>query len=56
VVQVMQWEAENFQPGDLDLKVSGSGSLDIEADAKGGVTADVSGSGDLSIKGSCQSF
>jgi len=45
-----------FSTGDLELKVSGSGSLDIEADAKGEVTADVSGSGDLNMKGSCQSF
>jgi hypothetical protein len=45
-----------FSTGDLELKVSGSGSLDIEADAKGEVKADVSGSGDLSVKGSCQSF
>lgn len=45
-----------FSTGDLELKVSGSGSLDIEADAKGEVKADVSGSGDLSMKGSCQSF
>jgi hypothetical protein len=45
-----------FSTGNLELKVSGSGSLEIEADAKGEVTADVSGSGDLSVKGSCQSF
>jgi hypothetical protein len=45
-----------FSTGDLELKVSGSGSLDIEADAKGELSADVSGSGDLSVKGSCQSF
>jgi hypothetical protein len=45
-----------FSTGDLELKVSGSGSLDIEADAKGEVTADVSGSGDLNMKGSCQNF
>lgn len=40
----------------LELKVSGSGSLDIDADVKGELTADVSGSGDLSVKGACQSF
>lgn len=45
-----------FSTGDLELKVSGSGSLDIEADAKGELTADVSGSGDIKLKGSCQSF
>jgi len=45
-----------FSTGDLDLKVSGSGSLNIEVDAKGQLEADVSGSGDLSIKGSSQSL
>jgi len=45
-----------FSTGDLDLKVSGSGSLNIEVDAKGEVQADVSGSGDLNVKGNCQSF
>ncbi len=45
-----------FSTGDLELKVSGSGSLDIEADIKGQLEADVSGSGDLNIKGSSQSL
>jgi hypothetical protein len=45
-----------FTTGDLELKVSGSGSIDIEVDAKGQLEADVSGSGDLSIKGSGQSL
>jgi hypothetical protein len=45
-----------FSTNDLELKVSGSGSLDIEADAKGEIAADVSGSGDIKLKGSCQSF
>jgi len=45
-----------FSTNDLELKVSGSGSLEIEADAKGEMSANVSGSGDLSVKGSCQSF
>jgi len=40
---------------DLDLKVSGSGSLTLEVDAKK-LNADVSGSGDVDVKGSCQSF
>ncbi|MEJ0056463.1 MAG: DUF2807 domain-containing protein [Bacteroidota bacterium] len=34
-----------FVTGDLDLNVSGSGSLQIEATASGNVEADVSGSG-----------
>jgi hypothetical protein len=41
---------------DLDLNVSGSGSLELEADAKGAVEADVSGSGDINLKGRCRSF
>lgn len=41
---------------DLDLKVSGSGSLQIEVDAKGNLDADVSGSGDMDVKGTCQNF
>ncbi|MBS1682119.1 MAG: DUF2807 domain-containing protein [Bacteroidetes bacterium] len=45
-----------FSTGDLDLKVSGSGSADIEIDAKGTVNADVSGSGDMNVKGACQNF
>lgn len=40
---------------DLDLKVSGSGSLSVEVDAKK-LDADVSGSGDIDVKGRCQSF
>ena len=42
--------------GDLDLNVSGSGSLKIEADASGAVDGNVSGSGDLILKGKCRSF
>ncbi len=45
-----------FSTNDLELKVSGSGSIDVQADAKGQVEADVSGSGDLTIKGSGQSL
>jgi hypothetical protein len=41
---------------DLDLNVSGSGSLTVEVDARGDVEADVSGSGDLQMKGKCRSF
>lgn len=41
---------------DLDLNVSGSGNLKIEAEASGDVEADVSGSGDLMLKGKCKGF
>lgn len=41
---------------DLDLNVSGSGNMKIEADASGDVEGDVSGSGDLILKGKCKSF
>lgn len=40
----------------LDLNVSGSGSLVIEADASGDVGADVSGSGRIEVKGKCRDF
>jgi hypothetical protein len=42
--------------GDLDLNVSGSGSLKFDADVSGDMEADVSGSGDLYVKGKCRSF
>jgi hypothetical protein len=42
--------------GDLDLNVSGSGSLKIEIAASGAVEADVSGSGDIFLKGTAGSF
>jgi len=45
-----------FSTGDVDLRVSGSGSLQIEVDAKGKLNADVSGSGDVGVKGNCQNF
>ncbi|HOX81476.1 MAG TPA: head GIN domain-containing protein [Chryseolinea sp.] len=45
-----------FTTGDLDLNVSGSGSLKIEVDASGDLEADVSGSGDIDLKGKCKSF
>jgi hypothetical protein len=45
-----------IQTDDLDLNVSGSGSLKIDFDAKGAVDADVSGSGDLDINGNCKRF
>ena len=40
---------------ELDLNVSGSGSLEAEIDA-GDVDADVSGSGGMDLKGKCKSF
>jgi len=41
---------------DLDLNVSGSGSLSLDIDATGEVEADVSGSGDIVLKGKCKSY
>ncbi|MFN8312854.1 MAG: head GIN domain-containing protein [Cyclobacteriaceae bacterium] len=43
-----------FKAEDLDLSVSGSGSLEIEATVAGRLSAHVSGSGDLNVKGNCQ--
>jgi hypothetical protein len=45
-----------FKTSDLDLNVSGSGSLELEADASGMLEADVSGSGKIEFKGSCGNF
>jgi hypothetical protein len=45
-----------FTAKDLDLNVSGSGSLTLEVDATGDLEADVSGSGDLDVKGKCRRF
>ncbi len=41
---------------DMDLNVSGSGSLQIELQASGDLEADVSGSGYIDLKGTCRSF
>jgi len=41
---------------DLDLNVSGSGNLELEADASGDMNADVSGSGSIVLKGKCRAF
>ena len=46
----------NIKANDLNLNVSGSGSMNLEFDATGDVNADVSGSGDLNVKGNCRSF
>lgn len=45
-----------IRANELDLNVSGSGSLSLEAEARGDVDANVSGSGDLTFKGHCASF
>lgn len=45
-----------FSVSGLDLNVSGSGSLQIDADASGDIEADVSGSGEINLKGKCSSF
>jgi hypothetical protein len=45
-----------FTTGDLSLKVSGSGALQLEIDATGEVEADVSGSGSIDLKGKSKSF
>lgn len=44
-----------IKAGNLDLNVSGSGSLKAEIEA-GDVDANVSGSGDIDITGTCKSF
>jgi hypothetical protein len=41
---------------DLELNVSGSGSMIIEAEASGVMSADVSGSGNIELKGKGQDF
>ncbi|MBL7877102.1 MAG: DUF2807 domain-containing protein [Cyclobacteriaceae bacterium] len=45
-----------LKTGDLDLNVSGSGNLEIEADANGLVEANVSGSGNVYVKGNCRAL
>jgi hypothetical protein len=40
-----------FQANDIDLKVSGSGNLTVQANATGDMQVDVSGSGNLDVKG-----
>ena len=41
---------------DLDLNVSGSGSLQLEAAVNGDIEADVSGSGEIVLKASCKNY
>lgn len=45
-----------IRTNDLNLNVSGSGSLLLEVEASGGVDANVSGSGDMDVKGHFESF
>lgn len=45
-----------FQAADLDLKVSGSGNLTVQANASGELEADISGSGNIDVKGKSKSF
>lgn len=41
---------------DLDLNVSGSGTLQLDMNAGGNVEADVSGSGEIDLRGRCRRF
>jgi hypothetical protein len=45
-----------FSTGNMDLNVSGSGSLSMDVDASGDIEANVSGSGGIDLKGRCESF
>lgn len=45
-----------IRTNDLDVNVSGSGSLTLEVEADGAVDANVSGSGDMVLKGHFESF
>ena len=45
-----------MRTNDLDLNVSGSGSLSLDVEANGDVEGNVSGSGDLDLKGHFESF
>lgn len=45
-----------FSAEDFKMNVSGSGSLNIEVEAKGMIDADVSGSGEIEVKGSCANY
>lgn len=45
-----------FASNSFKLNVSGSGSADIQVEAKDEIDADVSGSGDILLKGSCSRF
>jgi len=45
-----------FISSEMDLNVSGSGSLQIEVEVSGDMEADVSGSGRIDLKGTCRNF
>jgi hypothetical protein len=45
-----------FTVANLDLDVSGSGSMQLEANASGKIDADVSGSGNIDFKGTCKEY
>ncbi len=47
---------EKINVNNLDLNVSGSGTMRLVFNATGDVDADVSGSGDMDLKGSCNNF
>lgn len=45
-----------FTADDIDLSVSGSGSMQIDVDASGNMEANVSGSGHMDVKGHCKNY
>lgn len=45
-----------IRTNDIDLSVSGSGSMSLDVEARGDVDANVSGSGDMDLKGHFESF
>lgn len=45
-----------FTTGDIDLNVSGSGSMKIEVESSGRMEANVSGSGELTVRGTAKNF
>lgn len=45
-----------FNTRDIEIKVSGSGSLKVSIKASGNMEADISGSGNMEITGSCTRF
>jgi len=45
-----------IKAGDIDLNVSGSGSMQIDVDASGAMETNVSGSGNIDVKATCKSL
>jgi hypothetical protein len=45
-----------IKAGDINLNVSGSGSMQIDVDASGAMETNVSGSGDIDVKATCKSL